>query len=307
MTTRTFTTPLPVDLRLTVGPLRTSIHDATVRLGAREVHRAWRTPAGPATLSLVQHDEHRFDAQSWGPGAEWALEQAPALVGAEDDLAGFDPTHPLVERAHRKRPGLRIARTGVVYDVLVPTILGQKVTAHEAIRSWNAIVRRWGEAAPGPLDLRLPPAPEVLGDQPYWAFHELNVERKRAVSIIEACRRIDRLEEAITLSREDAVRRLNALPGIGPWTANIIRRVCLGDPDAVEVGDFHIKNHVAWNLAGEDRATDERMMELLEPWVGHRGRAVRLILMEGQKAPAYGPRMPVKRSLVPRPGRRRYG
>lgn len=307
MPTRTFTTALPVDLRSTVGPLRSNRYDATIRLSATRMERAWRTPEGPATISLEQVDAQRFEAEAWGPGADWALAQAPAVVGADDDLTGFEPGHPLVERAHRKRPGLRIGRTGVVYDLLVPTILGQKVTSTEAIRSWNGMIRRWGEPAPGPLGLRLPPAPEVVGDQPYWAFHELNVERKRAVTIIEACRRIDRLQEAAEMSREDAIRRLNALPGLGPWTANIIRRVCLGDADAVEIGDFHIKNHVAWNLAGEDRATDERMMELLEPWVGHRGRAMRLILMEGQKAPAYGPRMPVRRSLTPKPGRRRYG
>ena len=59
--------------------------------------------------------------------------------------------------------------------------------------------------------------------------------------------------------------RLTAVRGIGAWTAGIVQRLCFGDADAVEVGDFHIPNMVAWNLAGEDRADDERMLELLEP------------------------------------------
>lgn len=90
-------------------------------------------------------------------------------------------------------------------------------------------------------------------------------------------------------------RRLTALHGLGAWTAGVLRRVCFGDPDAVEWGDFHIPNHVCWNLAGEPRGDDARMAQLLEPYRGQRGRALRLILLAGQKAPAWGPRMAIRR------------
>jgi hypothetical protein len=33
------------------------------------------------------------------------------------------------------------------------------------------------------------------------------------------------------------------------------------------------------------------MLELLEPWRGHRARVVRLLTMSGLAAPKYGPRM----------------
>ena len=55
----------------------------------------------------------------------------------------------------------------------------------------------------------------------------------------------------------------------------------LGDPDAVSVGDFHMPHAVAWFLAGEPRATDERMLDLLEPYRGQRARAMRLITYSG--------------------------
>jgi hypothetical protein len=52
---------------------------------------------------------------------------------------------------------------------------------------------------------------------------------------------------------------------------------------------------VAWALAGEPRGTDERMLELLEPYRGQRGRVVRLLEASGIRAPAYGPRLAPRR------------
>ena len=58
----------------------------------------------------------------------------------------------------------------------------------------------------------------------------------------------------------------------------------------MSVGDFHLPNLVAWLLAGEPRGTDERMLELLAPYEGHRGRVQRLLEASGTHAPRYGPR-----------------
>jgi 3-methyladenine DNA glycosylase/8-oxoguanine DNA glycosylase len=65
----------------------------------------------------------------------------------------------------------------------------------------------------------------------------------------------------------------------------------LGDTDAVSVGDFHLPHLVAWTLAGEPRGDDARMLELLEPYRGQRGRVVRLLEASGLAAPRFGPRM----------------
>jgi len=103
------------------------------------------------------------------------------------------------------------------------------------------------------------------------------------------------------MSPADARRRMTALPGIGAWTAAEVGLVALGDADAVSVGDYHLPNRVAWALAGEPRGDDARMLELLEPWRGHRGRVIRLIGAGGGAgggaAPRYGPRMPL-RSII---------
>jgi 3-methyladenine DNA glycosylase/8-oxoguanine DNA glycosylase len=284
---------LPVDLRLTLGPLRRGPGDPTNlvdRTGAW--WRATRTPQGPATARYsAEGDGIRVAA--WGQGAEWCLEAAPELLGAGDSLEGFSPTG-LVAELHRRFPGLRIPRSQAVFEALLPSILEQKVTGREAHNAFAAIVRAFGEPAPGPVPLRLQPSPEAVAVTPYWAFHPLGVERKRTAAVQMAASRASRVEETLTMAPAEAHRRLQALPGVGPWTSAEVAIVALGDADAVSVGDFHLPHLVSYALTGERRGTDERMLELLAAWPGHRGRVLRLLTRSGRYPDRRGPRMAVR-------------
>ena len=232
-----------------------------------------------------------MEADAWGPGAAKALEDIPDWVGESDDPGALAPRHPAVERAARLGRGLRMASVGGLVEVLIPTILAQKVTGAEAARSYRQLVSRYGERAPGPGSLSLPPDPARLADLYYYHFHPLGVEQRRAETIIRVCRMADRIEATADRDLATSYRFLHRLPGIGPWTSASALRVVRGDPDAVPVGDFHLPNTVAWALAGEARGTDERMLELLSPYEGQRGRVVRLLERFGGRAPAYGPRL----------------
>lgn len=294
---RTVRPVLPVSLGLTLGTLRRGRPDPTMRVGADGVWRATRTPAGPATTHITTSPgEGTVTMQAWGPGADWALDALPDLVGATDDEAGFDPGAGVVADLRRRLPGLRMCRTATVTEALVPSVIEQKVVGLEAWRSYARLVRALGEPAPGPgpAGLTVPPSPRTLARTPSWAFHPFGIERRRADTIRTACGYAHRLEEAVGLPPEAARRRLTTLPGIGPWTAAEVALVALGDADAVSVGDYHLPHHVAWALAGEPRADDARMLELLSPWAGHRGRVLRLIVAGGGGPPRYGPRMPLR-------------
>jgi 3-methyladenine DNA glycosylase/8-oxoguanine DNA glycosylase len=83
------------------------------------------------------------------------------------------------------------------------------------------------------------------------------------------------------------------LSGIGPWTAAMVVGRVMGAPDAVVVGDYHLPHTVSWAMAREPRGTDERMLELLEPYRGQRARVVRILAASGHHAPAFGPRRAV--------------
>lgn len=284
----------PLDLRRTLAPARRGAGDPTMTLGPGECWRASNTPEGPATTHLRHRSAH-LEIEAWGPGAGWAAEHAPALAGLHDDASGFDPArHPVVAALHRRLPGVRIGRTGAVCEAVLPSVLEQKVTGLEAKRSFRSLVRTLGAPAPGPAGLTLPPTPARLASTPAWTFHRSGVERKRADTITRAMRRAVRLEEAAAMSPADAARRLQAFPGIGAWTAAEVAVVALGDCDAVSVGDYHLKDQVAWALSGTARGSDERMLELLQPWSGHRARVLRLIVSAGIAAPRFGPRSAIR-------------
>jgi len=293
MIQRRFTLRGPLDLASTLAPLAHGRGDRTVRIGAHDAWLAMRTNGGAACLRVHLIGPGEMEASAWGPGAEVAIDGAPALVGEEDESERFTARHQILNDLQRRHPGLRLPRSRRVFHALVPSILEQKVTGTEAFRSYAALLRAHGKAAPGPADLLLPPSPETLAGMPYHAFHPLGVERRRAEIIRRAAARAAWLEAAT--SSEEATRRLTALAGIGPWTAAEVVRSAFGDPDAVSVGDYHVPNSVAWALAGEARATDARMLELLEPYRGQRGRVQRLIEVGRITAPRYGPRLSPRR------------
>ncbi len=229
-------------------------------------------------------------ASATGSAASAALDVVPRTVGLDDDPDEFPAgTGPLRE-LHLRNRGLRLGSTQRVFDALLPTILGQRVTTDEAKNSYRRMVAAFGAPAPGHADLLLPPIPEALAPLSYEDLHPFGVERSRAEIIIEVARRAGRLEEIATMDKPDAERRLGAVRGIGPWTIAAVMASAWGDRDAVPRGDFHIPHMVSWFLAEEPRGTDDRMEELLEPYRPYRRRAVILMKMSGVKAPRYGPR-----------------
>ncbi len=291
MPVRTLLLDGPLDLVRTLAPLGRGPGDRTMRLAAGRALWATRTPEGPATLAL-HHAGNELRAEAWGPGAERALAGVPALVGI-GQAPLTNPADPVIHRLARRFPGVRIPRSGAILEALVPAILEQKVIGEEARRALFALVRLHGEVAPGPpeLRLRLPPAPATLAALPYYRYHPFGVERRRADLIRRVSGRAAWFEAIADMALEEGYARLTAVPGIGPWTASEVGVRALGDIDAVSVGDFHLPNVVAFALAGEPRATDARMIELLEPWRGQRALVVRLLELGGVRVPRFGPRL----------------
>ena len=292
MSPRTVEIPEATDLKRTVGGLKEMARVPS----PSEAWWATRTPDGPATLRLVRVAPDRMETQAWGPGEEWIQEQAGRLIGGEDDTGGFEAHHEVMAKVITQRGVHRFGRTDRIFDALIPAVLGQKVQTQMARRSWQGILRRFGEPAPGPTDLRVHPPPDRLAELGYAAFHRVGVERRRATVILRAARLADRLERAaegddraVASARVD--RLLRSIPGIGVWTSSFVRTMALGDADAVLVGDFHLPHTVSWALAGEPRGSDERMLELLEPYAGHRARAQRMLKQGGIRAPRYGPKL----------------
>ncbi len=289
---RRLVAPQPFDLAATwfaiLGP-----GGNTTESGRGVFRLAAHNEAGEVELALHM-ERDKLVAEASGPGAAADLETVPRLVGFNDEPDVFAAGNGLVAQLSRRNRGLRLGATGRIFDVLAPTILGQRVTSGSAKESYRSLVKAFGEPAPGPGGLRLPPHPSQLAGLDYEEMHRHGIERSRAVILREAARRAKRLEEALSMDRESAYSRLEAIRGIGPWTSGHVMGVAWGDRDAVPIGDFHLPNTVAWLLAGEPRAGDQRMLDLLEPYRPQRRRVVVLLKKSRAGAPKYGPKSPVQ-------------
>jgi 3-methyladenine DNA glycosylase/8-oxoguanine DNA glycosylase len=304
--TREWRAPFPLDVRLVLSVHRRGPRDPAYRVSADgAVWRTSRTPDGPGTLRVTARAAGpaaagagavtEVSATAWGPGAAWLLATLPSLLGADDDPAGFVPVHPLLRDLFLRHPGARVGRSGRVLEALVPAVLEQKVVSLEAHRAWRLLLLRFGDPAPGPAPAGMrvfPPASSWLRI-PSWEWHQAGAEAVRARTIMAAARAAGRIEQIVTIAAADADRRLQALPGIGPWTSAEVRQRACGDADAVSVGDYNLPAAVGWALAG--RVVDDAgMLELLAPYQGHRYRAARLIELSGARPPRRGPRMAVR-------------
>ncbi|MGV9194306.1 DNA-3-methyladenine glycosylase family protein [Microbacterium sp. MC2] len=265
-------------------------HDPAHAVAGSVIWRAMRTPAGVATLA-IRPTRDRVRGAAWGPGADWALDQLPRLCGADDDPTGFDASrHPLIAAVHRRHPDLRLGRTDLVFDALAGAIFEQKVTGLQAFGAWRMILTWFGERAPGPTPRPMFAPPADWHRIPSWAWHRAGLEPPQSRTIVAAARRRWSIERAATTPGADHDRIFTSLPGVGVWTSAETRIRAFGDPDAVSVGDYHVAHEVGFALTGH-RTDDDGMLELLEPWRGHRQRVIRLIGLSGAREPRRGPRL----------------
>jgi 3-methyladenine DNA glycosylase/8-oxoguanine DNA glycosylase len=286
-----------VDLGATLSPLRRGAGDPTFRVDHRGIWRTVRTPDGPATL-LFSAGAGWVDAAAWGPGAERAVAGVPELLGTGDDWAHLDlSSSPLLAETLRRNPGLRLPRTGLVLEAMLPAVLEQKVTGVEARRAWRYLLQKYGDKAPGPAPdgMRVFPTVEEWRRVPSWEWHRAGVGPQRSATIMRITAVASALERTVSLGRGGpAVEKvLRATPGIGIWTAAETMQRAHGDPDSPSFGDYHVPALVGWALAGH-AVDDDGMAELLEPWRGDRERIVRLIGLSGVRKPARGPRMTIQ-------------
>jgi 3-methyladenine DNA glycosylase/8-oxoguanine DNA glycosylase len=294
---RTWAPGRPVQLGATLGPLRRGSGDPTFRYDGSGggLWLGTRTPDGPATLRLgVRPADGEVVGTAWGPGGPWVLDGLPTLLGADDDATDFELRHAVLRDTFRAHPGWRVPRTRRVVEALAPAVLEQKVTGREAWRAWRSLVRWYGERAPGPAGV-VPPDLFVVPDGatwariPSWDWHRPGVDLARSRALVTAAGRAGRLEALVDRAPAEAATALRTLPGIGAWTSAEVGQRALGDADAVSVGDFHLAKRVGHVLVGEP-VDDDAMLDLLEPYRGHRYRVQRLVELSGLAPARRGPR-----------------
>ena len=263
-----------LNLKVTLMWVKTSQMRDGVRWWATE------TPDGSASLAF-RPVSGEVIADAWGPGAEWAIGKLPALLGNDDDPSGFQPRDPVVRGLVSRLGVPRLGATGRWYEAMATAAVYQRVVSADARTAVARMGRIFGADVPEGGPLPLFPRPGEVLRVPDHGFHRAGVDRARARVIRVAAKHAPRLEALQERPAAEAREWLLRLPGVGPWTAARTTGAAAGDPDAVPVGDLHVPVLVTYALAGAADGDDDSMLELLEPYAGHRGRVVRLIKAAG--------------------------
>jgi 3-methyladenine DNA glycosylase/8-oxoguanine DNA glycosylase len=269
--------PRPYDFDTSLRFVPFGLYDPSCRRGPGTLWQATWTPDGPVSL-VLRLVNGTVDAAAWGPGAAWTLARLERLLGLHDDPASFKPPPGPVATLARRGRGMHLVRTASVFDVLCQFILQQRVSFRDAARSHRHLTRALGEASPGPPGLLLPLAPRHWLRLSSDDLRRAGVDGQRSRCLRAAARKARAIEASAEHQPTTTAEVVGRIPGCGPWTVGMVAGFALGDADAVPLGDLHLPSLLARALVGEARADDTRMLELLEPYRGHRFRLIRLLL-----------------------------
>ena len=203
-------------LRLTYGA-------GIVALAPRADHVAAR---------LVLDDDRDLDAAVAACRRLLDLDADPVAI--DEHLAGDPVLRPLVRAA----PGRRVPHTVDAPEMALRAVLGQQVSTAAARTHTARLVAAVGDPIADPDGglSHLFPTPDAVASVDPETLRMPATRRRTLLGLADAL-----ATGRVDLAASDAVERLDALPGIGPWTSATIAMRALGDPDAFIPGDLGVR------------------------------------------------------------------
>ncbi|MFI6066500.1 DNA-3-methyladenine glycosylase 2 family protein [Micromonospora sp. NPDC051227] len=257
-----------------------------VRDGA--YHRGLRLPHGTGQVALTPADGHvtatlrLADLRDLAP----AVARCRRLLDLDADPAAIDVTlaaDPALAPAVTAEPGIRVPRAVDGFELAVRAIIGQQVSVTSARTTLTRLLSHRvdhevdaadGDQTPGqPHDQRDESGGELRG---FLSAEELlalpdsgfgmPVGRREALRGLARAVLDGSVDLAAGVDRGEAVRRLLALPGIGPWTANYLAMRAFGDPDVFLSSDLAVRRGAAALGLPDTPPTLDRYAERWRPW-----------------------------------------
>ncbi|HEY0952892.1 AlkA N-terminal domain-containing protein [Nocardioides sp.] len=231
--------------------------DGTVRLEVPDVSESGQTAFATATFAL---DDLRDTAA--------ATERVRRMLDADcDPLAVADAFagDPVVGPLVRTWPGLRVPGHVDGHEIAVRAVLGQQVSVAGARTVAARLVAEHGRSVARPVEgltHLFPDAATIAALDP----EDLPMPRARGRALIALCEALASGTLALDRGpdRDDVRRRLLAIPGIGPWTADYIALRALGHPDVFLPTDIGIRD--ALTGLGQDPARAAELAGRWSPW-----------------------------------------
>lgn len=269
------TAPLfPLHFARTFSMQRLGRYDPSATSDSHCFRKAFVYRDAPATVEFLRSGD-AIEVRAHGVAAASLLEETLLGLTQDDRYASFSTPDTGILRLHRSLPGLRLLRFPWLYETACSAILQQRIRTLDAMRDWRRIVRRWGIDAP--LGLRAFPPAQTLARVAQFELEAIGIDAQRARTLLRFAQESRFLPLKPEMSFASLRQHLIRVPGIGPWTTETVLGFGAGDANAAIPGDLHLPHLVCYALAGESVGSDERMMELLEPFQGHRFRIVRLL------------------------------
>ncbi|GAB4103281.1 AlkA N-terminal domain-containing protein [Micromonospora taraxaci] len=242
------------------------VRDGTYRRGLR-------LPHGIGEVALTPADGHvaatlrLTDLRDLAP----AVARCRRLLDLDADPTAIDATlaaDPALARAVAAEPGVRLPRAVDGFEMAVRAVVGQQVSVTAAQKTLTRLlthqVDHEVDEADGDRMRGFLSAEELLG-LPDSGFGMPSARREtlRGLARVVADGALDL---APGVDREEAVRQLVALPGIGPWTANYLAMRALGDPDILLSTDLAVRRGAAALGLPDTQKTLDGYAERWRPW-----------------------------------------
>ena len=244
----------PYDARAVLGHFVATATPGVEQWRAGTYRRTVGLAGGAAILALAIRPEHVgavFRLTSVEDEAEAVsrcrrLLDLDAPMGEISASLSADPSlGPLVSAA----PGQRIPGSIDAAEQIIKVIFGQQISTARAAALVGRIAEQYGEPINDPdgsLTHLFPTSAVIAGIDPAT----LPMPRRRAHTIVTVAGLLATGE--IDLTTIAAAReQLAAVPGIGPWTVEVVAMRALGDPDAFPSGDLGVRKALA-TLPGAD-------------------------------------------------------
>ena len=216
---------------------------------------------GTVSCSLVLDDLADVQAAVQRTRRLLDLDSDPTRI--DEHLCGDQLLAPLVA----KRPGLRAPAHPDGTELLVRAVLGQQVSVAGARTLASRLVASHGEpliAPVGAVTHAFPSAAMIASMNP----EDFAMPRARGRALIDACAHVadGRIVLDAGSDRTDTAAALQALRGIGPWTAGYLAMRALGDPDVFLPTDIGVRNALlALGVDGSPRSA-AALAERWRPW-----------------------------------------
>jgi AraC family transcriptional regulator of adaptative response / DNA-3-methyladenine glycosylase II len=213
-------------------------------------------------------------SQSLGDVLPLVLARLRALLDLDADPLAINP---LLQVDFPGADGLRVPGCVDGFELGVRAILGQQITVRAACTLGARLVERFGTdlAVPGPGLTRLFPTPQALLRATGEALGQLGIVRQRQRAIQALAQAVSNglaLQPGVDIPATLAA--LQAMPGIGPWTAQYIAMRALRWPDAFVAGDVALQKALGVQMAANPKQAAQAAEAASQRWRPWRSYAV---------------------------------